>query len=523
MAKSDKELSTPEKREKKLKDYYKKLPLFKVKDILLGIKRKSQVYKDMGQKVPKNLISIQRSLYYIIKKKEKEQMEKAKQTANTVNEKLGYKVNRKKKRRIKEDIFLKKDKENDRIIVFSDMPDKKSKYKETISLKDEFKRLGLKWDGAIGHWTGPYTVLTDLNKLIKSHNKIKDIIDKLENLEDFIADSDTSQSQKSLLLKNLNQYIEDLANATDQRAMDAEIKRYLTFWSNFYHYSPYNTLLIRLQKPNATQVASFTDWKKKGRLPKKGTAIYILAPIITKDKDKVSTKDQEKVDKAIDKGGRLVGFKTVPVFDISDTFKMKGAKDVPEVPKWYADNDKSEVAEQLSNRLKEFASDLKINLTQSDSKSGEKGYSAGGHINMSSGVEGAAYASTLVHELAHELMHWKKSSTLYVGSRREPMDSDKYLTSAAMELQAESVSYTVMKHFGLPCKHHPTYLVLWKANSDLILKNLNDITRCARFIIEGVEALSSDETEELNESIRLAGLAKGFVSEKSLGKENPKK
>lgn len=76
MAKSEKELSTPEKREKKLKDYYKKLPLFKVKDILLGIKRKSQVYKDMGQKVPKNLISIQRSLYYIIKKKEEEQMKK---------------------------------------------------------------------------------------------------------------------------------------------------------------------------------------------------------------------------------------------------------------------------------------------------------------------------------------------------------------------------------------------------------------------------------------------------------------
>jgi hypothetical protein len=88
MTKSDKELSTPEKREKKLKDYYKKLPLFKVKDILLGIKRKSQIYKDMGQKVPKNLISIQRSLYYIIKKKEEEQMKKAKQTANTVNESI---------------------------------------------------------------------------------------------------------------------------------------------------------------------------------------------------------------------------------------------------------------------------------------------------------------------------------------------------------------------------------------------------------------------------------------------------
>lgn len=88
MEKSDKELSTPKKREKKLKAYYKKLPLFKVKDILLGIKRKSQIYKDMGQKVPKNLISIQRSLYYIIKNKEEEQMEKAKQTANTVNESI---------------------------------------------------------------------------------------------------------------------------------------------------------------------------------------------------------------------------------------------------------------------------------------------------------------------------------------------------------------------------------------------------------------------------------------------------
>jgi hypothetical protein len=55
------------------------------------------------------------------------------------------------------------------------------------------------------------------------------------------------------------------------------------------------------------------------------------------------------------------------------------------------------------------------------------------------------------------------------------------------ELQAESVSYVVLKHYNLPVAHHPTYLALWKANSEKIRKNMDIITKCAKYIIEGID------------------------------------
>lgn len=396
---------------------------------------------------------------------------------------------------LKEDLFVKKDTANDRIIIISDKESRKEQASETIPLAKTFRSLGLDWKSDIGYWAGPYSILSKVNEFIKSHNKVREVIDNLEDIEEHIQDSDLSDSKKNLITANLDKYIEDLANAVDVSSMDAAIKKYLTFFSNFHQYSFTNSMLIYLQKPNATKVASFKTWKEKGRYPNKGSGIYIWAPITRKVSDEdIDKADFSGVDKAMKKDTRVVGFKLVPVFDISDTVPAgEGQGEIPEVPQWWGDSDKSEVSEKLSGYLDEFAKTLGINLTQSDSKSGEKGFSAGGHINMSSGVEGAAYASTLVHELAHELLHWKKSSPLYVGSHLEPATSDKYLPKDILELHAESVSYTVMRYFGLPCKHHPTYLVLWKKNSDEIKKNLSVITKCANYIIKGIEDISEDD------------------------------
>jgi hypothetical protein len=110
----------------------------------------------------------------------------------------------------------------------------------------------------------------------------------------------------------------------------------------------------------------------------------------------------------------------------------------------------------------ELCEDMGIEISKSGSERGEKGYSAGNKINISSAKEGAGEVATLVHEIAHELMHWKKSSIYY----QENTDGE------LRELQAESVSYVVLKHYELPTEHHPTYLALWKANKDKIKANL---------------------------------------------------
>lgn len=382
---------------------------------------------------------------------------------------------------VKEDIYLKKDEKRKVVIVFSDAADEKSRSNETFKLKDKFKSMGFRWDGRA--WVGDYSKLDEVNKFLKSYNKVRAIIDKLEALENFIDDdSDLPADKKKEISSKIDMYINDLANATESAAMDAAIRNYLTFYSKFHNYSLYNVLLIMLQKRDATKVASYNNWQKKfKRGVKKGAQrIAIWVPMISKREDE---KTGEEIKDA-------VGFRIGYVYDISDTYPLSGAGDVPEEPKWWGDNTPSDTAFQLVEKLKILADNLGIKLTKETAKGGEKGYSAGGHINLSSDIEGVGEASTLVHELAHELLHWKEKSPFYI---QDP----EYNTRQMKELQAESVSYVILKHYDLPVAHHPTYLVLWKANKEKIMKNFDIIQKCAKFIIGKIDNIEYVEDSDI--------------------------
>jgi hypothetical protein len=393
---------------------------------------------------------------------------------------------------LKEDIFLKKDDTNKKIVIFSDKEDKRDRVKETIGLSKEFRKLGFDWKPDLGHWVGDYDKLEAVNVLIKGHNKLRKIIDDLEMLENFIEETDVEQSKKNLIMDKLDMYINDLANATDQAAMDAAIRNYLTFYSRFHNYSLTNSFLIYLQKKDAKKVAGYNTWKKNNRGVKKGaTAIWIWFPMQVKADAEVDTTgvDFSQVDDAVKKGQTVTRFSMGKVYDLSDTYPLNEKGEVPETPKWYAENDKNEVADELVNKLKQFAESLNIKVTKDTAKGGEKGFSAGEHINLSSDIEGVAVASVLVHELAHELLHWKTKSPFYI-------DDPAAQTAEMRELQAESVSYAVMKYFELPVTQHPTYLALWKANKEKIMVNLNVIVKCSKFIIDGVESMSDNNVEK---------------------------
>jgi hypothetical protein len=399
-----------------------------------------------------------------------------------------------------EDLYLKKNETEKKLYIFSDIEDKRKASNETYGLYKEFRKLGFDWIKELGHWVGDYSQFDVINQLIKSHNKIRKIVEDLEKIEDFIEDTDADPSAKSLILKKLDDYIRDLANATDQTAMDAAIRNYLTFYSKFHNYSLQNTWLIYLQKKDATKVASYTTWNAKNRGVKTGaTVIWIWRPITNTgsgekpETTKVDFTDLDTLMKSAAEKPRT-SFVLSKVYDISDTYPKNEKGEVPETPKWEADNTPSEVADKLIVRLKKFAETLKIKITKSDSKKGEKGYSAGEHINLSSDISGVAEASVLVHELAHELLHWKTKSPFYI-------DDPSVQTAEMRELQAESVSYAVMKHYDLPVTQHPTYLALWKANNEKIMKNLQVITKCSAFIIDGVDSVSDEE--EINEAIKL--------------------
>jgi hypothetical protein len=368
-----------------------------------------------------------------------------------------------------EALKLQHDKANNSLIIISDLEGKAAS-QETFRNKNVLNKNGFKWTGS--NWAISSDKLEIAKETLKLINKAEYIIDNLEDVEEMVMTS--GADNKSLIKARLDQYISDLANATDEVVLSAEIRRYLTFFSKFHNYSFYNKMLIYIQRPEATRVASYKTWESKFRQVQKGAkGITILAPIVAK-KPEAGAAPEEPGE------SNIRGFRAVNVFDIADTKAIDERGEAPEEPQWWGNNEPSETADMLFKAVSEVASDMGIKVTQGQAHGAERGFSAGDHINISSDVQGAGRLSTMIHEIAHELMHWKTSSIYYQG------DEVKH-NAAIKELQAESVSYVVLKHYGLPVSHHTTYLALWKANKEMIQKNLEVISKVAEFIIKKIE------------------------------------
>lgn len=378
---------------------------------------------------------------------------------------------------MREALKLQHDKNQNKLIVISDLEGRAGS-QETFNNKAILKQNGFIWTGT--NWAIPVENLEVAKKTLSLINKADYLIDTLEDLEEAVDNS--GADNKSLLKARLDQYISDLANATDEAALSAEIRRYLTFFSKFHSYSFHNRMLIFIQKPDATKVASYKLWQSKFRQVNKGAkAITVLAPISTNNNQPIGNETDDELSNELGGKQTVTRFRAVSVFDISDTTPIDERGDVPDTPQWWGDNTPSETADMLFNAVSEVAVDLGIRVTQSDAKGGEKGFSAGDHINLSSDVSGAGRLSTMIHEIAHELMHHKKTAIYYIDNG---FGKESY---ALGELQAESVSYVVLKHYGIPVSHHTTYLALWNANKDKIQKNLEIISKVSQFIITKID------------------------------------
>lgn len=374
---------------------------------------------------------------------------------------------------IREDLKIQHDKQNNKLIVLSDLTGKEASA-ETFKNKNLLKSKGFIWNG--NNWVIGADKLDIAKETLSIANKVNYMIEKIEELEEYIDESNTDN--KNLLKAQLNQYVMDLANATDEAALSAEIRRYLTFFSKFHKYSFYNRILIYIQNPNATKVASYKFWETKHRQVQKGAkAIKVLAPIITK-----SSNDENPEDNELNTSNAVRGYRAVNVFDISDTKATSPEGESPDEPDWFGENTPSETADKLFVGVAELAEDMGIKVTNTDAKGGERGYSAGDHINITSGVEGVGRISTMIHEMAHELMHRSDKSLYYIDN-----GGDFGRSRELKELQAESVSYVVLKHYGLPVSHHATYLALWKANKETIQANLEVISKVSEFLIKKID------------------------------------
>jgi hypothetical protein len=395
-----------------------------------------------------------------------------------------------------ENLFLKR--WGDKLAVVSDADTPKAQSNETYRNKTKLGKARFHWDsGARVWWIEPENlqraqeILHDVN-----NTPLEKFIQKVEELPEMVSEP----SKRDELTDKVDGFITDLSDSVNEEAMNKKVRDYLQFNAKFRKYSWHNTLLIWIQKPNATQVATYNQWREvHHRQVRKGaTGITLLRPVTVggkKEPEKPATPGTSTTEPSpitpnpedlagVKKTGGYTRFVGYTAFDISDTDPIDERGEIPEEPVWHGSNEPHEMADEIYSCAAEVARKMGITITQDVSSRGEQGWAGGGHINITSTVEGVNKAATVIHEIAHELLHFRKTSPLYVGD-------DKIMGIASKEvkeLQAESVSYVVIGYYELPAEHQATYLALWKGSKDRVIENLDTIKRAAQFIIDKIDA-----------------------------------
>jgi len=140
---------------------------------------------------------------------------------------------------------------------------------------------------------------------------------------------DESDTRHDEMHSTIEEWIDDLVDMVDNAQASEEFQEWLDVQSRFHDYSYRNTLLIKRQCPEATRAAGYRTWQKEfDRHVQEGeSAIWIWAPIITTrcPECENSPSYHEESDCEYDEtppeewSEGLVGFKSAPVFDISQT------------------------------------------------------------------------------------------------------------------------------------------------------------------------------------------------------------
>jgi antirestriction protein ArdC len=271
------------------------------------------------------------------------------------------------------------------------------------------------------------------------------------------------QTAKEMIAANLKGLIEQL-----EAGRSDALTAYLDAMSRFHNYSFGNVLEIARQRPTATRVAGMYAWNQLGRHVKKGEkGIRILAPIIgirRKTDDEAKQSDPAYNNKSV-----LVGFRNAYVFDVAQT---DGAE-LPEMERAYGD-----VGENR-DRLLSFIAQQGIELVFTKNIAPAMGVSYGGRIAILSGQSEAEEFATLVHEVAHEMLH--------------KADRRTTTTKVVKETEAEAVAFVVGKAVGLTMgSASADYIQLYHGNASLLAESLEVVQQTAAVILAALESSAEE-------------------------------
>lgn len=290
--------------------------------------------------------------------------------------------------------------------------------------------------------------------------------------------TDTAGKVKEITAQ-LEAGVKDLFNS--ERYQD-----YLKAMSKFHDYSLNNTLLIVMQKPDASLVAGFNKWRDEfERHVKRGEkGIKILAPAPYKIK-----KELEKLDPdgkpIIGEDGKPVteqkeitipAFKVVSVFDVSQT----DGKEIPDI----AVDSLTGSVEQYEDFFKALEQTSPVPVGFERIESGAHGYyhNAEKRIALNEGESELQTVKTLIHEIAHAKLHDIDLNA--------PTDMQERPSRRTREVEAESIAYTVCQHFGLDTSDYSFgYIAGWSSDKEIkeLKASLETIRQTASELITEID------------------------------------
>lgn len=281
----------------------------------------------------------------------------------------------------------------------------------------------------------------------------------------------SASEQLKALTDQLEQGVSDIFQSGQYAA-------YLTAMSKFHHYSFGNAMLIFMQCPNASHVAGYHDWKRKfGRQVKRGEhGITILAPCPYRRREEVEETAPDGSTATTIQLVQRVGFRTVTVFDVSQT----EGKPLPELVHKLTGGvvDYERITEAISH-----LSPYPISIEAFPGAAFGCCNFAERRILVQPDMSQVQTIKTMIHEVSHAKLH----APIEDGDGETPPQRKRRFVR---EMEAESVAYVVCQHFGIDTADYSFgYVAGWSHGKNLsqLKASLELIRNTAAELIDGID------------------------------------
>ena len=300
-------------------------------------------------------------------------------------------------------------------------------------------------------------------------------------------------AEKQTNKDRMREIVDSIENGIKELFESDKYRQYLATMSRFHRYSVNNTMLIYMQRPDATHVAGFNKWRDQfGRNVLKGEkGIRIIAPTPYKKKIEEIKTDPETNAPVLDADGkaiieekeiRIPMFKVVSVFDVSQT----AGKPLPQLAADLSGNvQQYEVFMEALRRASPVPMEIKSVARDTDGFFSAKAQS----ITIRAGMSEVQTVCAAVHEIAHAKLHdYEHMTELADDGETILVPGEKSRNTE--EVEAESISYAVCQYYGIETGENSFgYIATWSKGKELkeLRASLENINKTASELITDID------------------------------------